>query len=310
MTLFKDKIIGVLMGGLSKEREISLRSGTAILDALLVKGYDAVSIDVDRKIPRALKETGVEVAFLALHGRYGEDGCIQGLLEILNIPYTGSSVMASALGLDKHLTKVVARAAGLPVPEDVFIDANRERISEAVQKITLGFPVLVKPSREGSTIGILKVETKSELEAAVRKAAQLDSRVLVECFLKGREVTVGILDGEALPVLEVVPKKGFYDFEAKYTPGATEYFCPADIPAALAKRLQADGQRIFRALGCDGVARADFIIGADQVPYFLEINTLPGMTSTSLVPKAAKAAGISFEDLVEKILINAKLKAV
>ncbi len=308
MNPFKDKIVGVLMGGLSKEREVSLRSGGAVLDALLLRGYDAVPIDVGVDIAEQLKKKEIEVAFLALHGRYGEDGCIQGLLEIAGIPYTGSSVLASALAMDKHLTKDIARQEGLPTPDSLFFDAFHEDLDAFLSKFCLSFPLIVKPSREGSTIGIAKVENARELKSAIHEAAQLDSRVLVEKFVQGREVTVPVLNQEPLPVLEVVPKSGFYDYASKYTAGATTYICPAEIGEAATALVQDYGKRIYRRIGCEGVARADFIIGEDQVPYFLEINTLPGMTATSLVPKSAAATGMSFEDLVEKILSTARVK--
>lgn len=308
MTRFKDKIIGVLLGGLSKEREISLKSGNAILDALLTKGYDAIPIDVDRQIDKTLQDKGVEVAFLALHGRYGEDGCIQGLLELRQIPYTGSSVLASALAMDKFLSKEILTSEGIPTAPHDFFDGSYERASDFIKRMQVPFPVVVKPNREGSTIGITKVEDSKDLKGAIQEAAELDSRVLVEQFVQGREVTVGVLNQKALPVLEVIPKSGFYDFEAKYTPGATEYICPAEISSELTQKLQDFAKKVCYRLGCEGVSRADFIISEDQVPYFLEVNTLPGMTSTSLVPKAAQVAGISFEDLVEQILQSARLK--
>lgn len=275
MSLFKDKIIGVLLGGLSKERAISLKSGQAILDALLLKGYDAVPLDVGRDITTELKAKGVEIAFLALHGRYGEDGSIQGLLEILGIPYTGASVLASALAMDKYLTKEIARSLGIPCPKDIFFDALHDDLQKFLKEFSLGFPTIVKPSREGSTIGIVKAKNLDELESAVRAAAKIDSRVLIEQFIAGREVTVAVLKQEALSIVEVVPKSGFYDFAAKYTPGATEYFCPADLPTELTQLLQQYGQKIYQTLGCEGVARSDFMISADGTPYFLEINTQP-----------------------------------
>lgn len=308
MNPFKDKTVAVLLGGLSKEREVSLKSGAAVLDALILKGYDAVPIDVGSDIVQQLKEKAVEVAFLALHGRYGEDGCIQGLLEILNIPYTGSSVMTSALAMDKYLTKDVARQEGLATPDSLFYDAFTENLESFLQKFKLPFPVVVKPSREGSTIGIAKVASLAELKAAIQAAAQIDSRVLIEGFVQGREVTVPVLNQEALPVLEVAPKNGFYDYQSKYTPGATIYTCPAQIPEEWTRRVQEDAKRIYRRLGCEGVARADFIFDSEGTPYFLEINTLPGMTGTSLVPKSAAVAGMSFGELVEKILDGARLK--
>jgi len=308
MNAFKDKIIGVLMGGLSKEREVSLRSGSAVLDALLLRGYDAVPIDVGPDIAEVLKKKEIEVAFLALHGRFGEDGCIQGLLEIQGIPYTGSSVLASALAMDKHLTKDIARQEGLPTPDSLFFDAHHEVLDAFLAKFCLSFPLIVKPSREGSTIGITKAENARDLKNAILEAAKLDTRVLVEKFVKGREVTVPILNQEALPVLEVVPKSGFYDYASKYTAGATTYICPAQLPVEQAQQVQDYSKRIYRRIGCEGAARADFIISEDGTPNFLEINTLPGMTATSLVPKSAAAAGISFEDLVEKILLTARVK--
>lgn len=308
MNLYKDKIVGVLLGGLSKEREISLRSGQAILDALLFKGYDAVALDVGQDIAQELKKKGVEVAFLALHGRYGEDGCIQGVLEILQIPYTGSSVMTSALAMDKFLTKEVLRGEGIHLPKHFFYDHFRGNLAEVLKDHGLNFPVMVKPSREGSTIGIVKVTDPNGLEKALLEAARIDTRVLVEEYIPGRELTVSVLNGEALPIVEVVPKSGFYDYEAKYTAGASQYFCPADLPPKITQAMQDQSQRICARLGCEGVARVDFMLSRDETPYFLEVNTLPGMTGTSLVPKAAKAAGISFEDLVEKILVSARLK--
>ncbi|MCE9625147.1 MAG: D-alanine--D-alanine ligase [Deltaproteobacteria bacterium] len=308
MNPFKDKIVGVLMGGLSKEREVSLRSGGAVLDALLLRGYDAVPIDVGPDIAEVIKQKGVEVAFLALHGRYGEDGCIQGMLEILGIPYTGSSVLASSLAMDKHLTKDIVRQEGLPTPDSLFFDAHHEDLEVFLSKFCLSFPLMVKPSREGSTIGITKAENARELKVAILEAAKLDTRVLVEKFVQGREVTVPILNQEPLPVLEVVPKSGFYDYASKYTAGATTYTCPAELPEELTRTIQDYSKRIYRRIGCEGVARADFIIASDGLPYFLEINTLPGMTATSLVPKSAAVAGISFGELVEKILFTARVK--
>jgi D-alanine-D-alanine ligase len=308
MNRFKDKIIGVLLGGLSKEREISLKSGQAILEALLLKGYDAVPVDVGSNIAQELKKKAVEVAFLALHGRYGEDGCIQGLLEIQKIPYTGSSVMTSALAMDKFLTKEILRGEGTHLPRHFFYDHIRGNLDQVLRANHLPYPVMVKPSREGSTIGIVKVSDPKELQAALLQAAQLDSRVLVEEFIPGRELTVSVLNGEPLPIVEIVPKSGFYDYQAKYTVGASQYFCPADLPNNVTKSLQEQSQQICARLGCEGAARVDFILSKDETPFFLEVNTLPGMTNTSLVPKAAKAAGISFEDLVEKILLSARLK--
>ncbi len=296
------------MGGLSKEREISLKSGNAVLDAFMTRGYDAVPIDVGTDLVTQLKTKGVEIAFLALHGRYGEDGCVQGLLEILGIPYTGSSVLASSLAMDKFLTKEIVKQLGIKVPRDFFFEANRLDATEGLKAMNLNFPVVVKPSREGSTIGISIVREPNQLKAAVEAAAHLDSRVLIEEFIPGRELTVAVLNQEPLPIVEVVTKSGFYDFEAKYQSSDTQYFCPADLPEPITKRLQEDAVRLCDRMGCEGVARADFILNEAEDAYFLEVNTLPGMTASSLVPKAAKAAGISFAELVEKILASARVK--
>lgn len=304
----KEKKIGVLMGGLSREREVSLRSGQAILAALLKLGYRAVGIDVDRDIASKLRSEGIEIAFLALHGRYGEDGSIQGLLEILGIPYTGSSVLSSALGLDKHLTKELLRGQGVSLADDLFFNAQRDTVEDFLKDYNLGFPVIVKPSREGSTLGIQKASNVEDLKNAILEASRFDSRVLVERMIAGREVTVTVLNGDPLAIVEVAPKSGFYDFASKYTAGATEYFCPAELPEPWTLRLKETAQSIYQRLGCEGVARADFIVASDGTCYFLEINTLPGMTATSLAPKAAAAAGISFETLVESILKSARLK--
>lgn len=307
MSLFKDKIVGVLMGGLSKEREVSLKSGNAVLDALLTRGYDAVPIDVGPDLTNQIKSKGIEVAFMALHGRYGEDGCTQGLLEILGIPYTGSSVLASALAMDKFLTKEIVRRLDIRVPRDFFVDGRKDGLV-SLKEMGLELPVVVKPSREGSTIGITVVRDPDQLVPAIEAAGRLDSRVLIEEFVPGRELTVAVLNQEALPIVEVVPKSGFYDFAAKYQSGDTQYFCPADLPEALTKQLQADSVHLCERIGCEGVARADYIVNERGEAFFLEVNTLPGMTGTSLVPKAAKAAGISFPELVEKILSGARVK--
>nr|AIA18662.1 D-alanine--D-alanine ligase [uncultured bacterium] len=304
----RSKKIGVLMGGLSREREVSLRSGQAVLEALQRLGYAVVGIDVDATVAKALEREKIEVAFLALHGRYGEDGCIQGLLEILSIPYTGSSVLASSVAMDKYLTKEIAARLGLATAPDHFWDGHRDGFEALQGKIDESATWVVKPSREGSTIGMAKVQGREQLEAALRQASQFDSQVLIEQFIAGREVTVAILGEELFPIVEIAPKHGFFDFAAKYQSNETEYHCPADLPEALAARLRQDLRRLYQRLGCEGVARADFIIDAAGTPYFLEINTLPGMTATSLVPKAAKAAGVSFDQLVEKILLTARLK--
>lgn len=296
------------MGGSSSEREISLRSGKAVAQGLRAKGYRVEEVDVNADLPQELKERGIEVAFLALHGKFGEDGSVQGLLEMMRIPYTGSGVLASALAMDKILTKRILHDRGFLTPAYTYFEAHQSTAKEFARHMTLTYPVIVKPSREGSTIGIGIVKEGAELEKALIAAAEYDSRVLVEEFVEGKEVTAGVLNGEALPLIEVAPKSGFYDFHSKYTKGATEYILPARISPDLTEEIQRLTVEIYQELGCEGVARADYIVDAHDRPFFLEINTIPGMTETSLIPKAAAHAGIIFEDLVEKILDSARLK--
>ena len=308
MSKFKSKKVGVLLGGMSSEREVSLRSGKAIAEGLRKKGYDVTEIDVSTDLPQKIKDSGIEVAFIALHGKYGEDGAVQGLLEIMKIPYTGSGILASSVAMDKILTKKILQERGFLTPQYAFFDANKENASEFVKNFILSLPVIVKPSREGSTIGIIRVQELGQLEAALKEAAKYDSRVLVEEFVTGLEVTSGVINGEALPLIEVVPKSGFYDFQSKYTKGATEYILPARLPEKLSQEIQQTTVEIYQELGCEGCARADFIVDSQMRFFFLEINTIPGMTETSLIPKAAAHAGLSFENLVEKLLDSSRLK--
>jgi D-alanine-D-alanine ligase len=300
----KTRKIAVLMGGLSAEREISLRTGGAVLASLQEAGYTAVGIDAGRDLAARLEAAKAEVAFIALHGRFGEDGTVQGLLEILGIPYTGSGVMASAVAMDKVTTKKILLYHELPTPAfDVF---QRGTDKEEFLSRHQHFPLVVKPSREGSTIGVSIVRGAKELRAGLEAALAHDDLVLVEDFIKGLEVTVGVLSGEALPVIQVVPKGGFYDFQAKYTAGQTEYLVPAPLEGALYERLQQVAVAAFRALGCAGAARVDFMVREREF-YCLEVNTIPGMTETSLLPKAAGQIGISFGELVQRILEGAAL---
>lgn len=308
MSKFKNKKVGVLLGGMSSEREVSLRSGKAIAEGLRKKGYDVVEIDVDSNLPEKLKSEGVQVAFIALHGKYGEDGAIQGLLEIMKIPYTGSGILASSIAMDKILTKRILLDRGFLSPAFAFFDAEKDKAEHFAASLALSYPLIVKPSREGSTIGIVKVQESKDLIPALMEAAKYDARVLVEEFITGKEVTSGVMNGEALPLIEVVPKSGFYDFQSKYTKGATEYILPARLPEKLAREIQDTTVEIYRELGCEACARADFIIDDQERFFFLEINTIPGMTETSLIPKAAAHAGMSFENLVEKLLDSSRLK--
>jgi D-alanine-D-alanine ligase len=308
----KSKTIGVLMGGLSGEREVSLRSGENCYRALLSRGYKAIPVDAQRDVARRLDEAGVEVAFLALHGRYGEDGTIQGLLTIMGIPYTGSGVLASALGMNKVAAKKVVRGSGLLTPDHVEIPAEEpSEVSAARVEAGLGLPVMLKPVEEGSSLGISKCKTAVELRACLDDGRQAFGPMFAERFVSGREITVGVIEGggvrEALPILELVPKNEFYDYEAKYTEGMTEFV----LPARLEPRVYAESQRVavqaFEALGCRGYARVDIMVDPDGLPWFVELNTLPGMTDLSDLPAQARAAGISYEDLVETILMTASV---
>ncbi len=311
MPKWKSKKIGVLMGGISKEREISLRTGRAIFEALKKKGYDVASIDVGQNLVDQLKNNPMDCAFIALHGTYGEDGCIQGLLEWLRLPYTGSGVLASALAFDKAVLNSLSRDLGILVPKEIVFDAHHQTIDDFLSTIhdaRCGIPAVVKPSREGSTINVSIVSEVSQLKKALSLALQSDSKVLIEEYIKGKEVTVSVLNGKALPTIEIAPKDGFYDYQHKYTKGMTDYILPARVSEKCQKHLAVVSEKVFAAIDCNGVARADFIVTADERAYFLEINTIPGMTETSLVPKAAAHAGISFEDLCEQILETAGLK--
>jgi D-alanine-D-alanine ligase len=302
------KKVAVLYGGRSTERDVSLRTGKACADALVSKGHDVVLVDVDRDLPERLREAKIDVAFNALHGRWGEDGCVQGLLEAMGIPYTGSGVLASAMGMDKVVAKAMFKALGLPVIDyRVFPVAAARQI--AASDLPFGLPCVVKPSGEGSSVGVHIVKDPTKLQAACQDAATFKGDVIVERYVKGSEVNVAVLDGKALGAIEIVPANEFYDYAAKYTAGTTKYYYPARIPEAHAKRVMEAAETAHRGLGCAGVTRVDFIIAPDGTPYILEINTLPGMTATSLVPKIAAGLGIPFPELCERILESAALKA-
>ena len=298
------KRIGVLLGGVSAEREVSLKTGKASLQALQQLGYDAVAIDVTPNLPQQLQDAGIEVAFIALHGRFGEDGRVQGLLEMMQIPYTDSGVMASSMAIDKVMTKQLLEYHQLPTPRFDFMRPG-DLANDLLQRCE-DLPLVVKPSREGSTIGITIAKSLDMLSSGIATAAAMDGTVLVEEFIDGAELTVSVVNGVALPVIQIVPKSGFYDYQAKYTSGSTEYLLPAPIPAESYKLIQDAAVKACRALGCRGAARVDFML-RDGEFYCIEVNTVPGMTETSLLPKAAQAAGIDFPQLVEMILLDADL---
>ena len=291
--------VAVLLGGRSAERAISLRSGHAVLDALLRQGVDAHPFDPSEQHMEQLLQRGFNRAHIALHGRYGEDGTVQGALELMGIPYTGSGVMASALAMDKWRTKLLWEAAGITTPHHILINEQSDFAKVAQE---LGLPLIVKPGREGSTIGLSKVEDVNDLPVACGLAAQHDAMVLAEQFIEGTELTAAILGDVALPLVRIEVESGLYDYEAKYLSDRTRYFCPSGVSTAQEQSIQAQALRAHRVLGCEGWSRVDVILDKSGRPYFLEINTSPGMTDHSLVPMAAKAAGISFDDLVLRIL--------
>ena len=303
----KKKKIGVMMGGLSREREISLKTGTAILKALTEKGYTACSIDVGQDVAETLIKKKIECAFIALHGRFGEDGTIQGMLELMGIPYTGSGVLASALALHKVMSKKIFLCEKIPTPPFEVIQ-RQDLGKHPVRSISLSLPFVVKPAREGSTIGVSIVRTEEELVPSLIEAGKYDEEILVEKFMKGKEITVGILEDIPLPVIEIVPKSGFYDYHSKYTKGETQYIIPARIPREKYLYAQEISLKAFQVLGCSGCARVDLMTDENDDLFVIDINTMPGMTETSLLPKAASYVGITFEDLVERILLGASLK--
>ena len=294
--------VAVLMGGRSAERDISLDSGSRVLAALQRQGVDAQAFDPAEQPLSDL--AAFDRAFIALHGRYGEDGTIQGALELMGVPYTGSGVMASAVGMDKWRTKLIWRAAGLPMPHFVMLDENCD--FEAAER-HLGLPIFVKPACEGSSIGITRVSRVGQLQAAYREAAKHDTLVIAEQAISGGEYTVAVLGDEALPVVRIVPATEFYDYEAKYLRNDTQYLCPCGLPEAREREMRAQALEAFRILGCRGWGRVDFLMDERGAAYLLEINTSPGMTDHSLVPMAARAAGISYEQLVWRVLEQAAL---
>ena len=291
--------VAVLFGGKSAEREVSLKSGAAVLAALQRSGVDAHAFDPAVQNLQALRDEGYDRAFIALHGRFGEDGTVQGALELLGIPYTGSGVLASALGMDKWRTKLVWQAANLPIPAYTLLDEQSDWDAVARQ---LGLPLFVKPANEGSSVGISKVKAAGELQAAYREAVKHDKLVIVESFIGGGEYTVAILGEQVLPVIKIEPASEFYDYEAKYLRDDTRYLCPCGLDAAQEAEMQRLAKQAFALIGGQGWGRVDFLMDETGKPYLLEVNTSPGMTDHSLVPMAARQAGISFERLVLRVL--------
>ncbi len=302
--------IGVLMGGRSLERDISLRSGRRVSRALQELGHDVVDFDVDESLVPNLKKARLDLVYIALHGKFGEDGTVQELLEILGIPYTGPGVFSSAMGFNKALSKEVFIRNGIPTPPFfVLSEATFEEMGALAALSTagekLGYPLVVKPVAQGSALGIRVVEKEADLPEAVRSALHYDDRILLEKFVSGTEVAVSILGNdelEVLPIVEVVPRGGFFDFESRYTLGATDYYCPARLPDETARRATEVALKAHRCLECQNLSRVDMIVDEEGVPMVLELNISPGMTESSLLPMAAEAAGISFTRLVERLV--------
>jgi len=300
--------VGVLLGGKSAEREISLMSGNGVLAALKSRGVDAHPFDPGLQPIAELAAAGFDRVFIALHGRYGEDGTMQGLLEQLGVPYTGSGVLASALAMDKQATKRLWMTHGLPTPRFAMLYAGTDFDAVVAD---LGLPLIVKPAREGSSIGLTKVTAAGQMRAAFEKAAGLDADVIAETFIDGAELTCPVVGegatAEALPIIKIVAPESNYDYQNKYFTDDTQYLCPSMLPEALEREVRALAVEAFRVLGCRGWARADVMLTRDGKPYLLEMNTSPGMTGHSLVPMAARAQGISYEDFVMQVLAAATL---
>ena len=305
----KDIKIAVLCGGMSSEREVSLRSGKNVFEAIKRLGYtNAELIDVDRNIAKVLVEKDVKVAFNALHGKYGEDGCIQGLLELLGIEYTGCGVFASSACMNKNNTKIILKEANLPLIKSVLVKTDEKNVKEKVKE--LKYPLMLKPVSEGSSIGMYKVEKEEQLNELFRKTAEYKQDVLIEEYKVGICATVGVLeDGDktfATEILELRPKNEWYDYESKYTKGMTEFILPAELSKEMTELVKENAVKAHKACGCKGVSRVDCLIVGD-IPYILEINTSPGMTDLSDLPAQANAMGISYDQLVGMLLNNAGL---
>lgn len=305
------KKVAILYGGLSTEREVSLKTGKAVFDALQSKPFDSVLIDVDRSIVEKLKEINPDVAVIALHGKYGEDGCIQGLLEIMGIPYTGPGVMASSIGMNKIITKKLIIYDGIPTPEFTVVD-GKTGVPEALAEEILSRlqpPMVIKAASQGSSIGIYFAFTENDVVNGVVECLKYDHEILAEQYIKGRELTVSVIGNEkptALPTLEIISNSGVYDYHAKYTVGASSHFA-VSLPPEIDTRIKELAIKTYKAIGCRGLSRIDFLLSEDNLLYVLEVNTSPGMTETSLFPDAGKAAGISFPDLIE-MLVKLALK--
>ena len=297
--------VALLAGGSSGEREISLASGKGALGALEEAGYDVTWIDPSVKDDlKRLMDEPFDVAFLCMHGKMGEDGTLQGFLELLGIPYTCSGVQASAIAMDKAKSKILYSLAGIPTAPSVTLKAGEPYdVDEIIEK--LGLPCVVKPATEGSALGVEIIQDAADLDTAIKRVFEIDDLLVLETFIAGEEITVAVIgndDAHALPIIKIVPRGGFYDFDSKYAPGGSQHICPAPIEESLAEIIHDYAVRAHHALGCSGVSRSDFIIDAEGVPWILETNTIPGMTATSLLPDAARAAGMTFPELCTALI--------
>lgn len=299
----KEKAIGILMGGLSPEREVSLTSGKAVLEAVKRKGLNGIGIDVDNNVASALIKNNIDLAFIALHGIYGEDGAIQGLLEYAKIPYTGPGILGSALAYDKVKSKEIFKLNSIPTADYQVFCRSQEKSAKRI----FDLPVVVKPSNQGSSIGISIVRKEKEWQPAMDLAFSYAEEVLVEKFIDGKLLAIGMNGEQPMPIVHIRPKSGFYDYEAKYTSGKTEYICPADLSPEETQRCQDTAVNVYQALRGSGMPRVDVILDPEGTPHVLEMNTIPGMTPTSLLPMAAKESGMDFDDLVIEILKSAQL---
>lgn len=314
-----DKKIGVLMGGSSAERDVSLKSGTAVFKALKSRRYNAVVIDAGQDICEVLRREGIELAFIILHGGCGEDGSIQGLLEVLGIPYTGSGVLASALAMDKEATKKVFLYHKIPVAPFVTVQGSMSEVRRsgkhfslrtptAKLRIPFDMPWVIKPATEGSSVGVSIVKDESSIGGAMETALRFGGKVIIEKFIKGKEIQIGILNDRVLGSVEVRPKLEFYSYEAKYTPGMTEYILPPEVHPKLLQKAEGIALSAHQALGCTGATRVDLIVDDEGNTYVLEVNTIPGMTETSLLPKIARQSGLDFPSLLDELLKEALAK--
>ncbi len=300
--------IGVLLGGLSSERDVSIQSGENVLKALSSLGYDVLRIDVNKALPVVLREHDVQAVFNALHGRYGEDGAVQGLLEIMGIPYTGSGVTASAIAMDKLLTKHILTSAGILTPPYIVIDKADIPYESVLEESGINLPYVVKPSKEGSSVGISVVSSPSQLKEALDIALKYSDRVLIEHFIEGRDITVAIYRNKVLGSMEIETPAGFLDYDSKYTPGKETFFIPPRIPAEVIKAAEEDALKAHNLIGCDFYSRIDFRAAPGGRVYMLEINTLPGLTHLSHVPKIAESIGMKYDELIEGVVKSARLK--